>query len=676
MNTFKPALLASAISAVLINSNIALAADDTVELDKSIETIQITATRRAGSVQDAPLNITALNGDVISDQNIGDLEDVARWVPGLTISDQGGREGSPIIVRGLNTNTSDRISDSGTVATYVGEIPLSIDLRLTDVDRVEVLIGPQGTLYGAGTLGGAIRYLLKQPELDITEGKVTGDVFSMNESDGTGGEFGVVFNTPLINDKLALRASLNYYDNPGYIDYTHVVKEPGVSNPNPDFSDSSDVNANLKSVSDVNDEQITTARLSLRWLATETVDATLNYFYQKQENGGNSTSQYGSLADSSALQGVPGKYDNVARVLEPGEEENDLLSLEIKADLGFAELVSASGWSSYEQSGQRDQTDLLYDIWSGYADFPAFVGYTHDTSERDNFTQELRLVSNSSSNLNWIVGGFYNKLESHSDDREYTPGLTEYWGGGILNVEEDLEYILISDSETTEKAIFGEIGYSITDQFDVTLGARFYEYDVSTTSGSATPLYSGDFDSLDNLVMENVSASDSGNLFKFNANYTFDNGILAYFTVSEGFRIGGGNGIAPCPDVLPEQQIVCALPNEEDYKPDTTVNYELGFKSSWLRNRLHFNVALFNVDWKDAQVGSSTVNGQELITSNAGSANSKGVELSTRAMIGERWAAYATYAYAKAELTEDTPYLFGVLDDKLAHYQSYYDGAK
>ena len=156
MNTFKPALLASAISAVLINSNMAFAAEDAIEVDKSIETIQITATRRAGSVQDAPLNITALNGDVISDQNIGDLEDVARWVPGLTISDQGGREGSPIIVRGLNTNTSDRISDSGTVATYVGEIPLSIDLRLTDVDRVEVLIGPQGTLYGAGTLGGAM----------------------------------------------------------------------------------------------------------------------------------------------------------------------------------------------------------------------------------------------------------------------------------------------------------------------------------------------------------------------------------------------------------------------------------------------------------------------------------------------------------------------------------------
>ncbi|MBB1293829.1 MULTISPECIES: TonB-dependent receptor [unclassified Pseudoalteromonas] len=674
MKQFKPNIVACAIAAQFFTAGHAVAAEQQVATEKAIETIQITATRRAGSVQEAPLNITALDGDVIKDQNIGDLEDVARWVPGLTISDQGGREGSPIIVRGLNTNTSDRISDGGTVATYVGEIPLNIDLRLTDVDRVEVLIGPQGTLYGAGTLGGAIRYLLKQPQLDITEGQVTGDVFSLNESDGTGGEFGLVFNTPLIDDVLAIRASVNYYTNPGYIDYNFVVQNPGVSNPNPDFTNPQDVSANLRSVSDVNDEQITTGRVSLRWQANEAVEATLNYFYQKQENGGNSTSQYNSLSDSSALQGMVGQYENAARILEPGEEENDLLSLEIKADLGFAELVSASGWSSYEQSGQRDQTDLLYDIWTGYAEFPAFVAQTLDTSKRDSFTQEIRLVSNSDSAFNWIVGGYYNKLETHSDDREYTPGLTEFWGDDIPNLQQDLEYILVSDSETTEKALFGEVGYAFTDQFNVTLGARFYEYDVSTTAGSATPLYSGDFESLNDLAMENVSASDNGNLFKFNASYTFDSGVLAYFTVSEGFRIGGGNGIAPCPDVLPEQQIVCALPNEEDYKPDTTVNYELGFKSSWFKNRLHFNAALFNVDWKDAQVGTATVNGQELITSNAGAANSKGVEISSRAIIADNWTAYATYAYAKAELTEDAPGLLGTLDKKYTQYQAYYDG--
>ncbi len=150
-----------------------------------IERIQVTASRRASTVQEAPLNITALDGDVMKDQNITQLSDVARWVPGLSVADQGGRTGSPIIVRGLNTNSSGPDSDAGTVATYIGEIPLVVDMKLIDVERVEVLIGPQGTLYGAGTLGGAIRYLPNKPILDETSGSLYGDIFTLSESDIT-----------------------------------------------------------------------------------------------------------------------------------------------------------------------------------------------------------------------------------------------------------------------------------------------------------------------------------------------------------------------------------------------------------------------------------------------------------------------------------------------------------
>ncbi len=681
----KPGLLASAVAAALFNSPAVLAAPGAEALEKAIETIQVTATRRSGTAQEAPLNITAMDSDVMKDQNISQLEDVARWVPGLTITDQGGREGSPIIVRGLNTNSSDRASDSGTVATYVGEIPLNINLRLTDIDRVEVLIGPQGTLYGAGTLGGAIRYMLKAPQLDITEGQVSGDLFTLSESDGSGGEAGFVFNTPLIEDELALRASINYYSNPGYMDYTRVVREPGVSVTDPDWNDADAVDSNLKSVKDVNDEQITTARVSLRWQATESVEGTLNYFYQKQENGGNAISQYAGISEQNPLAGQFGRYESGYRVEEPNEQENDLLSLEIKADLDFAELVSASGWSSYDQSGQRDQTDLLYDIWSGYADFPSFVIRTLDTTEQTSFTQEVRLVSKSDTAFNWIVGVYYNQTQTDVDDREYAPNSTEFWWGAadaIPNLEQDLEYIALSNEETTEKALFGEVGYEFNEQFNVTFGARFYKYDVAATSGSATPLYDGDLENIGQIAMEETSAGDNGSLFKFNANYTFDNGILTYFTVSEGFRLGGSNGLVSCPEQLPEQQIVCALPHELNYTPDTTTNYELGLKSSWLRNRLHFNAALFNVDWNDAQISAVTVNGQEIITTNAGAARSKGIELSTRAILGDNWTMYATYSYAKAELTEDAPSLFKVFKEEdysaaeIAAMQPYYDGAK
>ncbi|MEO2268094.1 TonB-dependent receptor [Pseudoalteromonas sp. YIC-656] len=687
MHKFKPTLLAAAVASSLFNTAAAEEAAPEVKKQKSLEVIQITATRRSGSAQEAPLNITAMDSDVMKDQNIAQLEDVARWVPGLTITDQGGREGSPIIVRGLNTNSSERASDSGTVATYLGEIPLNINLRLTDVERVEVLIGPQGTLYGAGTLGGAIRYMLNAPELDITEGQITGDLFSLSESDSMGGEAGFVFNTPLIEDELALRASVNHYHNPGYMDYNFVVREPGVSLPDPDWSNADEVAANLKQVKDANDEDITTARLSLRWAPTETFEGTLNYFYQKQEHGGNSITQYGSISEENPIHDLVGKYDSAYRVEEPNEQVDELLSLELKADLGFAELVSASGWSNYEQEGQRDQTDLLYDIWSGYASFPAFVGFTKDTSDQDSFTQELRLVSSHDGPWNWIVGGYYNKFDSKSDDREYAPGFDNFdYGSDIPNIEPDLEYIAIAESETTEMALFGEVGYAFTDQFNVTVGARFYEYEIDSLSGSATPLYDVYDDILyssrNDVALESTSAEDDGSLFKLNANYTFDNGMVSYFTISEGFRIGGSNGLESCPEVLPDQQIVCALPNELAYTPDTTTNYELGIKSTWFGNKLHLNAALFSVDWDDAQIQSTTVNGQEIITSNAGSARSQGIELSTRAILGDNWTMYATYSYAKAELTEDAPALFDVFteDDgyspeEIAQMQPYYSGA-
>ncbi|NUZ11271.1 TonB-dependent receptor [Pseudoalteromonas sp. McH1-7] len=679
MSKLHPSLVALAVSSSFFVVNQSHAEERKIQ-EKSIERIQVTATRRAGTVQEAPLNITAVDSDVMSDQNIGDLEDVARWVPGLTMTEQGGREGSPIIVRGLNTNSSERASDSGTVATYLGEIPINVDLRLTDIERVEVLIGPQGTLYGAGTLGGAIRTMLKAPVLDIIEGKLSGDVFSINESDSNGHEIGAVFNMPLVIDELAVRASINRYHNPGFMDYSYVVKQPGVSNPDPDWSNAEDVKANINAVADANDETITTTRVSLRWLVNENIDTTLNYFHQKQENGANSISQYQSLGAQHPLADSIKPYESAYRVLEPNEQEDDLLSLEINADLEFADLVSASGWSSKEQQGQRDQTDLLYDIWPGYADFPSFTALTKDTTDQDTFTQEIRLVSKGDDALNWIAGVYYSKQEISSDDREYTPGLTEFWGDEINNIEQDLEYIALTNATSKESALFGEVGYAFSEDFNITVGARFYRYDVNTKSAAETPLYSGGLPSLEQISFEQVSAKDNGSLFKFNANYTWQDGLLTYFTVSEGFRLGGGNGLESCPETLPEQQIICALPHELSYRPDTTTNYELGLKSTWLNNKLHFNAALFSVDWEDAQISSVTVNGQEIITSNAGSANSTGIELSTRAILSDHWTVYATYSYAKAQLTDDAPALFAVFKEgdysaeEIALYQPYYDG--
>ena len=666
---FKPSLLTLAMSGALSSAfllpNTAFAQEQEAAKDKSLEVIEVTATRRSGSVQNAPLNITALDADIMKDQNISELADVARWVPGLTITDQGGRSGSPIIVRGLNTNSSGPSSDGGTVATYINEIPVAIDMRLVDVERVEVLIGPQGTLYGAGTLGGAIRYMLKEPELDFTSLEVFGNVSQTQESDSIGGEGGFIFNLPLIEDTLAVRASLNIYDDPGFIDYGYVVREPGVSLPDPDWTDSAAVNNNLKNVEDANGESTTTGRISVRFKPSETFEGTLNYFYQNQDSEGRSIVHYNTLSADNGLSDLIGEYESGYRYEEPREKENQLLSLELKVDLGFAELVSATGISNFDADGQRDQTDLLIRLDYGYEEFPAFSSFTREIEEQDTFTQEIRLVSQNDSDINWIVGGFYNKIESDASSQEYTPGFGDFAVenfGADQSRPDQLEYYSVDRVEITESALFGEIGYQVTDKLDITVGARFYKYDVESESAVDFPLFNTLFGGAGpddvTLNFEQNEASDNGSLFKFNAKYQFTNSVMGYATISEGFRIGGSNGLAPCPDPLPANQAGCGNPSEMLYDADTTTNYELGFKSTWLRSRLHFNAALFNIDWDDAQVAGATEVGQLPYLSNAGSANAKGIEISSRAILSDSFSVYSTYAYTKAELTSDAPFLF------------------
>ena len=652
--------------------------------EKQIEKIEVTATRRSGSLQEVPINISALTSDVMAQQDIEDLDDVARWVPGLTVTDQGGRSDSPVIVRGLNTNSSGPGSDGGTVATYFGEIPLFLNMRLIDVDRVEVLIGPQGTLYGAGTLGGAIRYIPKAVDLDFTSGEVFGDAYSVSESDSLGGEGGFIFNAPLIDGEMGVRMSLNYFNNPGFLDYNYVVREGGVSLPDPDWNDDAAVSENLRRVEDANGEDTLTARIALRWVPNDWLDGTLSYFYQKQEVEGRSITQFDALAADNPLSDVIGPYESAYRYEEPREKEDELLSLELKADLGFAELVSATGYSQFDAIGQRDQTDLLIRLDYSYEEFPAFSAYTEEVDERKILTQELRLVSQAEGPLSWIAGFYYNKTEYDGYSKEFTPGFDEYaidvWEVGGNYRPDSLEYYSVSNTETTESAFYGEVSYEVNEKLNVTLGMRAYQYDIESASAIDLPLYYSVFEGRGEDTIEldysSAPADDSGTLFKFNASYQFDDNTMGYVTISEGFRIGGANGVGACPSDIDDiaTQIVCALPDEQNFEPDTTTNYELGLKSSYFKNRLQLNLALFNVDWDDAQVGGATINGQQPITTNAEGANSRGAEISVRALATDNITLYATYSKTIAKLTADAPFLFGVFGEQGSALQDYYDG--
>src|SRR5690606_26819764 len=358
--------LAAAVAAAIGATSMV---DEASAQDGVSEEIIVTASRRETTVRELPFNVHATSGSVLEEQRIRDLADLARWVPGLTVVDQGGRAGNLMTVRGLNVtslNATEFLNNSSgdNVQTYLGEIPLYVDLKMHDIERIEVLIGPQGTLYGAGTLGGAVRYIPRAPELDRFSLDLRGDVFGISHGDGTGFEGAFTVNVPLVDDRLALRTSLAWLDDPGFIDYPYLVRRPGVSNPQPDFGDPAAVAANLRGEKDVNWEETLTGRIALLVSPSDRLQATFSYYLQDQQAGGRSVNHRHSFGT--------GRYESAHRFLEPNDQENRLFSVEVVADLGFAELTSATGLSDYEQVGQRDQTDFLLDQEWGYEEFPSF----------------------------------------------------------------------------------------------------------------------------------------------------------------------------------------------------------------------------------------------------------------------------------------------------------------
>jgi iron complex outermembrane receptor protein len=656
--TFRISTLSAAIASTLLTGQ-------ATAQSGMLEEVIVTATRRAASVQDIPINITALGSDLIQRERLSDLSDIARRVPGMTVVDQGPRSGNILTVRGLNVdslNASENVSGNGggdNVGVYVGEIPVYIDLKLNDMERIEVLIGPQGTLYGSGTLGGAVRYIPNKPATDATSVELRGDFYDLNEADDLGYEGGGTINIPIIDDKLAFRASVDYVDDPGFIDYNFLVREAGVSNPQPDFNNPDDVSANLKKKADVNTEETWSGRAALRYTG-DRLDGTLSYYYQDMEIGGRQINHKESFNT--------GDYEAAHRFEEPSERKNELIALELVADLGFAELTSATGYSEYNENGNRDQTDLLLDGGYGYEFFPTFSAFTREDQKEERFNQELRLVSTGDGPLNWIVGGFYNNFQIDQLFEEFAPGFDQFAldeGFGIQLRPDSLEFYQTVDAEVTETAVFGEVGYQITDAWQVTVGTRWFKFEDDITISVAFPLADTIYDGAppDSIFpsMDSGDGDDDDIIYKFNTSYDFTDDIMGYLTISEGYRLGGINPFAPCSDDAEEGQKACVLPDEEAYKSDTTTNYELGLHSQFGDNIL-LNGSLFYIDWDDIQVGDITENGSIPILSNGKSARSMGVELSSQWYITDALSVMGSYAYTDAELTDDAPGLINGVD--------------
>lgn len=621
-----------------------------------LEEVVVTASRRSETVRDVPINLSAVSAERIASLRLTGINEIARYVPGLSVIDRGPRDEVPdLLVRGLNTSLLGPPNfTTDTVATYFGDIPLFLDIKPVDLERVEVLIGPQGTLYGQGTMGGAIRYLPMRANPEAFTAELRGTLSQNVESDDVYSDVGATLNLPVVRDTLALRLNLDRLDDPGFIDYDYVVREAGVSNPEPDFSDPGAVAANLRRVEDANGEDTLTGRANLRWLPTDRLDINLWWLYQDTEAEGRQI--------VNRLAFGTGDYQAGYRFEEPNDYRNELYSLEADADLGFAEATLVYGETDYEQEGQRDQTDLLLGFALGYEAFPTFSAFTREVVEEETETVELRLVSGYDSPLSWVLGYFRNTVDTATESREFTPGYDEFLVGlgvGVQLRPDSLEFISRSFETEKEEAFYGEISYRFLDRFEFTVGYRDYTFEVDNRAGFDFPLantvFGGAPQDAINLNFAENTGEDAGDLLKLNAAMDIDADNMLYATYSEGYRNGGVNPVPACTQEQIDSgtQVACALPDEVFIDPDRIENYEIGYKGLLLDGKLSLIAALYHIDWTDLQVDTITTFGGIPIVGNGSAAESQGLELQGNWLINDNWEVQWRYAYTNAELVED-----------------------
>jgi iron complex outermembrane recepter protein len=619
--------------------------------EESADSIIVTGTRRSTTIMDTPINISAVSSEEITRQRIDDVRDLADFTPGLTISDTGPGSTGSIVLRGLSASDvgSGGANYDNAMGVYLGEVPLYYDFKLLDIARVETLLGPQGTLYGLGTLAGAIRYIPNRPNVDDFEGEAHGRVYGKSHSGQVGYQADGVINVPIIKDHIAFRSATGYYYDPGFIDYPLLIQSPGVSLPQPSGPVSvspAGYAANLTSRSDLNFEKTFTSRNQLLFQDSDDLKLIFTYAYQQ-------TKTDGAQSNSAGVLGT-GIYQNAGRYIEPVNRRAHLVSMEVNANIAdIVDLVSTTAYTNVRTRAQGDNTDLLLDLDYDYELFPAFTSYNEQDTRRTQINQEVRLVSRHGGPLSWVLGGFYNEQNLQNDYAEHVPGLTAFYG--ITGNPEELEYVSYAKSTVTEKAIFGEGTFKITPKLQITGGARYFTYASDVKGALVLPLL-GDPLSPYDVPSAGGKAKKDGWVWKLNTSFNVTPDLLVYGTYSKGYRIGGPNRVAPCPNPVPvNQQNACALPNEIQYGPDNTKNAEIGIRAQLFDRKLTVNFDVFNIEWQGIQVDSATFYGIAGITVNGGAAKSKGFETSFQFQPIPALTIQGMYSYTDAKLTEDVP---------------------
>ena len=647
MMTFGGLLLASTALVAPVQAQDAAETDETAEESGERPIITVTATRRQERVIDVPYNITSVSGDDIEAAQTFDSAELLRSIPGVAVVDRGFRNAgtvNQIRIRGLNVDSNAlgdyATSSVATVSTYVNETPVFANFMLRDIERVEVLRGPQGTLYGSGSLGGTVRFITRDPVLGEFGGYASGALSHVDGSDSIGYSLDGVVNVPM-GDTLALRVVGSYADYPGITDYVNVyeldaqglpVAPNGVLDPA----------ASYQSVEDADTAEQWMVRATLLFEPSDTFDAKVFYAHQEDDIGGRRAQTvgadgFGNVYDESEIGSIQ---------LEPSNREVDLVALEANIDMGFATLTSSTsyydtqGGSTSENTGFYAQAGFL----GFYYNYPRPAAAAVRTYEDSAFVQEVRLVSNGNETIDYVIGGFYRDQNIVSTQDSYLLGFKRWWDAAFpafaAAVTGDQDFAYRRDEDFEELSVFGEVTWHATDTLDLTLGARYFDNQSSNETFIDLPLYAGAF----TPTTANFEVGENDVLFKGNLSWRFAPDQLAYITVSEGYRRGGSNAV-PLTGTFAED------PAWQIYTADSVVNYEAGIKGR--TGDLTYDASVFYIDWSDPQLNTATTNWGFFAVRNGESARTYGLEVALDGYISDSLRYQLGYAYVNAELTAD-----------------------
>ncbi|MHB1869483.1 MAG: TonB-dependent receptor [Steroidobacteraceae bacterium] len=644
-------------------------------LPTTLQEITVTATRHRQTALSVPESLAVVTPQQLSDAGVTGIASLANAVPGLSMFDFGARlAGATVpIIRGINATGEPlrgfRSFEQSPVGVYVDNSPVGGYIQLIDLNRIEVLRGPQGTLYGAGSLAGTIRLIPNDPKLNRLSGKVDVGGDSVTHSSGTGYTLGGVLNLP-IGDKLAFRVAAKYDYQPGWINVYGLLKRtnpglfgtPVLANP----ADPVGSSAVYSRRSDWNWQKTFTGRAALLWKPIESFKAVLALLHTSLRGDGgpqvNPDFKGGvSPIDPTVTLPPGGPYQEFSQIDQPYSRYTNLLSLDMSYDAGFATLASTTSYRTTSGQLLEDDSYRIAGVDGGaylsyYAGMPTNPRFVYDYQFADHshaFTQEVRLVSNTRlwNMFDYVVGAFYDKQTRQgawnianpgSPERSVAQGCTSavYYGSTfpaclVTSGPNDLVFTQIDTQRFQEESVYGDLTWHFARHARMTGGYRHYIEQFTDAQ-----LYDDyTFPTLIPATPHNAPAS--ANIGKLDVSYQYVPNQYIYALWSQGFRRGGANSV---PLTGPFQE----SPLLRTYAPDRTNNYEIGLKGLFA-DGLSYAFDLFDVKWDRPQISSSLPDGN-LAVFNANTAESKGFELETSGPLFLRGLTYnfgITYADAK-----------------------------